>query len=129
MRWHPEHMQARYQAWVENLNWDWCISRQRYYGVPFPVWYCKDCGETVLLADESELPVDPLARAAGPRLRLRPTDFTPDPDVMDTWATSSVSPQIVTGWLDEPQRFEQLFPMTLRPQATRSSAPGLFTRS
>lgn len=116
LHWHPEHMQARYRAWVENLNWDWCISRQRYFGVPFPVWYCKACGETII-ADESQLPVDPLEDKPAHACRCGSTDFFPDTDLMDTWATSSVSPQIVSGWLDESQRFDKLFPMTLRPQA------------
>jgi valyl-tRNA synthetase len=117
LHWHPEHMGARYRAWVENLNWDWCISRQRYFGVPFPVWYCQACGETIV-ADPEQLPVDPLTQSPG---RLCPAcdgaAFWPESDVMDTWATSSMSPQIVSGWLDEPARYEQIFPMTLRPQA------------
>ena len=100
IRWHPEHMHARYHAWVENLNWDWCISRQRYFGVPFPVWYCKACGE-MLLADEAELPVDPLAQAAGPALRLRLDGFRARRGHHGYLGDFSVSPQIVTGWLDE----------------------------
>ena len=117
IRWHPAHMQARYQAWVENLNWDWCISRQRYYGVPFPAWFCKACGETVV-ADKSRLPVDPLRDQPAHACACGSTEFAPDTDIMDTWATSSVSAQIVSGWLDEPQRFEKLFPMSMRPQAS-----------
>jgi valyl-tRNA synthetase len=116
IHWHPEHMHARYQAWVENLNWDWCISRQRDYGVPFPVWTCKQCG-AVLLADPADLPVDPTLQGPGRACACGGTDFEPETDIMDTWATSSVSPQIASGWLSEPQRFEKLFPMTLRPQA------------
>lgn len=116
LRWHPEHMQARYRAWVENLNWDWCISRQRLFGVPFPVWYCARCG-AVNLAEEEQLPVDPLSQQPARPCSCGSTDFTPENDVMDTWATSSLSPAIATGWLKDPQRFEQLFPTTLRPQA------------
>jgi valyl-tRNA synthetase len=117
LRWHPEHMQARYHAWVENLSWDWCISRQRYFGVPFPVWYCKACGE-MITADESQLPVDPINDQPARPCRCGSMDFLPDTDLMDTWATSSVSPQIVSGYLEDPQRFEKIFPMTLRPQAS-----------
>jgi valyl-tRNA synthetase len=94
-------MKKRFSAWVENLNWDWCISRQRYFGVPFPVWYCKDCKE-VILAEVKHLPVDPLVDApekACPKCGGR--QFIPEEDVMDTWATSSLSPQIVGKWLDE----------------------------
>ena len=115
-RWHPEHMQARYQAWVENLNWDWCISRRRFFGVPFPVWYCRECGAT-LLADESQLPVDPLVDTPLGACACGSRDFEADTDVLDTWATSSVSPMIAAGWLEKPERFERLFPMTMRPQA------------
>lgn len=116
VHWHPEHMQARYQAWVENLNWDWCISRQRYYGVPFPVWYCQDCG-LVMLAEEDQLPVDPLVDQPRQACTCGSTAFTPDMDVMDTWATSSLSPQIVGKWLAEPELYRKVFPMSLRPQA------------
>jgi valyl-tRNA synthetase len=70
VRWHPEHMGARYAAWVENLNWDWCISRQRYFGVTFPVWYCQACGETIL-AEPEQLPVDPLTQSPGRLCGLR----------------------------------------------------------
>lgn len=102
--WYPKHMKVRYDHWVENLNWDWCISRQRFYGVPIPVWY-KD-GE-VVLPDEQELPVDPVADARG---------MKPEQDVFDTWMISSVSPQIALGWENEKNRMD-LFPMSMRPQA------------
>jgi len=116
IRWHPEHMHARYQAWVENLNWDWCISRQRYYGVPFPVWYCRACG-AVILADASQLPVDPTVQQPVRPCACGSREFEPDTDIMDTWATSSVSPQIAAGWLERPDLYARLFPMSLRPQA------------
>jgi valyl-tRNA synthetase len=115
--WYPEHMQARYQSWVENLSWDWCISRQRFFGVPFPVWYCQDCGE-VILAGQDELPVDPASQLpthACPG--CGGTRFVPDEDKMDTWATSSLSPQIVGGWLSDPDLYHKVFPFSLRPQA------------
>ncbi|MBE3144774.1 MAG: valine--tRNA ligase, partial [Planctomycetes bacterium] len=115
VNWHPEHMRARYQAWVENLNWDWCISRQRYFGVPFPVWYCQDCGQ-IILADEDQLPVDPLADNPCQACECGSHLISPETDVMDTWATSSLSPQIVGQWLSDPELYHQTFPMSLRPQ-------------
>jgi len=114
--WHPASMQARYQAWVENLNWDWCISRQRHFGVPFPVWYCDRCGE-VLLADEAALPVDPTETPPGRPCSCGGTSFTPERDVFDTWATSSLTPQIVGRWLAGGELYQRVFPMSLRPQA------------
>lgn len=118
LSWYPDHMRARYRAWVENLNWDWCLSRQRYFGIPFPVWYCRDCGE-VLLADEQDLPVDPLEDAPKQACaKCGGNNFTPEQDVMDTWATSSMSPQIVGRWLDEGESlYAIVFPFSLRPQA------------
>ena len=116
INWHPGHMLARYRSWVENLNWDWCISRQRYFGVPFPVWYCTECGD-ILLAEESDLPVDPLSAAPRQPCRCGSQDFLPEQDVMDTWGTSSLSPQIVGGWLSDPTLYERVFPFSLRPQA------------
>ncbi len=112
--WHPEHMRARYEHWVENLQWDWAISRQRHYGVPFPVWYSKRKGEEgkVLLASVDALPVDPLSDLPAGYTR---DEVEPEYDVMDTWATSSVSPQIVLG-LDTEFMRENL-PMSARFQA------------
>jgi valyl-tRNA synthetase len=114
--WHPEYMGARYRAWVENMNWDWCISRQRYYGVPFPTWFCKDCGE-VMLADASDLPVDPLFDQPHKACACGSHEFILDTDIMDTWATSSLSPQIVTQRLENAELHRRAFPMNLRPQA------------
>jgi valyl-tRNA synthetase len=115
--WHPPHMQARYRDWVEGLKWDWCLSRQRYYGVPFPAWYCDKCGQ-VTLADEAQLPVEPSEQQPNaPCPNCGNTSFTPELDVMDTWATSSLSPQIVGRWLAEPELYERVFPFSLRPQA------------
>ena len=81
--WHPEHMRNRYQSWVEHLSWDWCISRQRFYGVPFPLWYCQDCGE-VLLASVDQLPVDPLQADPAQSCTCGSDRFIPEKDVMDT---------------------------------------------
>ena len=94
VRWFPEHMGKRYRDWVENLEWDWGISRQRFYGVPFPFWHCKACA-TVKLARDQDLPVDPTAASPhGPCEACGSTDFVAERDVMDTWATSSETPQI-----------------------------------
>jgi valyl-tRNA synthetase len=114
--WHPAHMKARYREWVENLRWDWCISRQRVFGVTFPVWYCASCSE-VMLADESQLPVDPQEQQPTRPCVCGSTTFLPDEDVMDVWATSSMTPQIVGRWLAENDVYQQVFPFSLRPQA------------
>ena len=125
LRWHPEYMQTRYENWVNGLNGDWCISRQRFFGVPFPVWYPIGADGAIdyanpLVPDEAQLPVDPSSDVpAGYRAEQRgaPGGFLGDPDVMDTWATSSVTPQIVCGWPDDMDLFSRTFPMDLRPQA------------
>ncbi len=115
--WHPAHMGTRFRQWVENLNWDWGISRQRYFGVPFPVWYCDSCGRVITAAEE-DLPVDPLvAQPAEPCPNCGGRSFTADEDVMDTWATSSLSPQIVGQWADDPTLYERVYPFSCRPQA------------
>ncbi len=117
INWHPAHMKHRYRQWVENLAWDWCISRQRVFGVPFPLWYCRGCGEP-MLADEAQLPVDPHAdEPPGPCPHCGGEQFTPEDDVMDTWATSSLSPQLVGQLFEQPELFRMVFPFTLRPQA------------
>src|SRR6266480_2721839 len=114
--WHPIYMKSRYRGWVENLGWDWCISRQRYFGVPIPVWYCDACGK-ILLPTEEQLPIDPTEQGPPQACDCGNTSFTPEEDVMDTWATSSMSPQIVGHWLTDKQLYEKVFPMNLRPQA------------
>lgn len=113
--WQPPHMRARYREWVENLAWDWCISRQRYFGVPFPLWYCRRCGE-ILLADEKQLPLDPILQQPERACQCGCTDFRPEEDIMDTWATSSMSPQIVGNLLTEPELYNRVSPFSLRPQ-------------
>jgi valyl-tRNA synthetase len=125
IQWHPAHMKTRYTHWVEGLNQDWCISRQRYFGVPFPVWYPLDAsGEpefsSPIFADPDSLPVDPLTDTApgySEDQRNQPGGFSAEPDVMDTWATSSLTPQIQSYWDIDPERHASLFPMDIRPQA------------
>jgi valyl-tRNA synthetase len=125
LEWVPEYMRHRYEHWVEGLTGDWLISRQRFFGIPFPVWYPVDSsGETVwaqpIAAPERRLPVDPSTEAPDgydEDQRGKPGGFVGDPDVMDTWATSSVSPQLVCGWERDRDLFDRTFPMDLRPQA------------
>ncbi len=125
MTWVPDYMRHRYDNWVEGLNGDWLVSRQRFFGVPFPVWYPLDDEgrpdhDKALLARESALPVDPSSEPPegyDEGSRDVPGGFTADPDVMDTWATSSLSPQIAGGWERDPDLFARVFPMDLRPQA------------
>ncbi len=125
LQWHPEYMRSRYENWVNGLTGDWCVSRQRFFGVPFPVWYpITDRGrvdyEHPIAAAEDRLPIDPSTDVppgydAGQR--GVPGGFVGDPDVMDTWATSSLSPQLVCGWHDDEELFRRTFPMDMRPQA------------
>ncbi|HZR40694.1 MAG TPA: valine--tRNA ligase [Ktedonobacteraceae bacterium] len=116
IRWHPEHMRTRYEHWVENLQWDWCISRQRFLGVPFPAWTCRACGQ-LLLATLDQLPIDPRQTQSSQPCACGSTEFEPELDVMDTWATSSCTPLIIGRWPDDPAWFAQHFPADLRPQA------------
>ena len=119
IKWYPDHMHARYDEWVNNVAWDWCISRQRYFGVPFPVWYCKDCGEPIF-ARKEDLPVNPLVDKAPvdkcPKCGCG--EFIPETDVMDTWATSSVTPLINMRYGEENNYEDILKPMSLRTNAS-----------
>lgn len=125
VEWHPSHMLNRYENWVEGLNQDWCISRQRYFGVAIPAWYPINSDGVVqydapIFPSEEQLPIDPLSHVpAGYKeeQRGKPGGFEGDPDVMDTWATSALTPQLMSQWGTDPERHKKLFPMDMRPQA------------
>jgi len=122
--WHPAHMHKRFEDWTQNLSQDWCISRQRYFGVPIPVWYAldeagaRDYART-LLPDAASLPIDPTTDTPPgyrPEQRDQPGGFSAETDIFDTWFTSSLTPQISSRWVDDPERHAALFPADLRPQ-------------
>jgi valyl-tRNA synthetase len=125
LAWHPDFMQHRYTNWVGGLNGDWLISRQRYFGVPIPLWYpLTAAGEpdfnNPIIPSESQLPIDPSSDVpAGFTEAQRGVagGFMGEPDVMDTWATSSLTPQIAGRWIDDQKLFNNIFPMDVRPQA------------
>ncbi len=133
--WHPAHMLVRYENWVEGLNGDWLVSRQRFFGVPIPVWYPLDPDgnpiyDKVIAPAEDQLPIDPSSDCpAGftEDQRNQPGGFTGDPDVMDTWATSSLTPQIAGGWERDNDLFERVYPMDMRPQAHEIIRTWLFS--
>jgi valyl-tRNA synthetase len=134
--WVPPYMQSRYRNWIEGLNGDWLISRQRFYGVAFPVWYPLDSGGEVdydnpILAPEESLPVDPSSEPPpgyDEAQRGQPGGFVGDPDVMDTWATSSLTPQIAGGWEADNDLFQRVFPMDLCTHAHEIIRTWLFSR-
>lgn len=124
VNWYPHFMKSRYKNWVENLNWDWCISRQRFFGIPFPAWHCADCKE-IIMADASMLPLDPQETKYNKTCpKCSSSNIVPDTDVMDTWNTSSLTPYICLSLygVDPKKVFEQkikdeFIPMSMRPQA------------
>ena len=133
--WHPEHMRVRYENWVEGLNGDWLISRQRFFGVPIPIWYRLDVDgnpdyDAPIIPREDQLPIDPSSDAPTgftEDQRGEPGGFIGDPDVMDTWATSSLSPQIAGGWERDLDLWSRVYPMDVRPQAHEIIRTWLFS--
>ncbi|MCL2096052.1 MAG: valine--tRNA ligase [Oscillospiraceae bacterium] len=117
IKWYPEHMKNRYVNWVENLKWDWCISRQRYFGIPIPVWYCEKC-ETPVFAEIENLPINPIETKYTGVCSCGCAEFIPDKAVFDTWATSSITPQLN---LDTAKKYgieeKDFMPMSMRTQA------------
>ncbi|MCO5383802.1 MAG: valine--tRNA ligase [Methanosarcina barkeri] len=112
INWYPEYMKVRLQNWTNTMEWDWCISRQRIFATPIPIWYCKQCGE-VMIAEESWLPIDPNEAAPKKACTCGSTDFEPETDVLDTWMDSSITALHVTGWESE---HKLRLPAQIRPQ-------------
>jgi valyl-tRNA synthetase len=135
LKWHPEYMKVRYENWVEGLNGDWLISRQRFFGVPLPLWYKLDADgnpdyQQIIVPEENQLPIDPQSEAPvgfDESQRNKPNGFMGDPDVMDTWATSSLTPQIAGSWELDNDLFNLVFPMDLRPQSHEIIRTWLFS--
>jgi valyl-tRNA synthetase len=124
LKFHPDFMRVRFENWVNGLTGDWLISRQRFFGVPIPVWYQLDADgnpdfEKVITPDVQSLPVDPSSQCpAGftEDQRGKPNGFIGEVDIMDTWATSSLTPQLAGGWISDPEKYAKVFPFDLRPQ-------------
>ena len=113
INWVPKHMESRLLNWADNMEWDWCISRQRLFATPIPVWYCKKCGK-VHLPDAEDLPVDPTVDKPKHPCECGSTEFIGETDVLDTWMDSSISPLSIAGWPDP--SYKECFPSNIRPQ-------------
>ena len=116
INWYPKHMKSRYDNWINNLMWDWCISRQRYFGIPFPIWYCKDCNN-IILPDKKDLPINPLIDKPKKKCICGCNKFIPETDIMDTWQTSSITPLINMNYKEKDSLEDILKPMSLRCNA------------
>jgi len=116
VKWYPGFYRKRFEDWTNNLGWDWIISRQRFYGVPMPIWYCKKCSE-VMVPDKKDLPVDPTETKPKKKCKCGSDKFISEDDVFDTWMTSSMTPEIAIRWLEKPAQFKKMFPTSLRPQS------------
>lgn len=116
INWYPKHMKSRYDNWINNLMWDWCISRQRYFGIPFPIWYCKDCNN-IILPDKKDLPINPLIDKPKKKCLCGCNKFIPETDIMDTWQTSSITPLINMNYKEKDSLEDILKPMSLRCNA------------
>jgi valyl-tRNA synthetase len=124
LKFHPDFMRVRFENWVNGLTGDWLVSRQRFFGVPIPVWYALDADgnpdyENVITPTESSLPVDPSSQCPDgftEDQRGKPNGFMGEVDILDTWATSSLTPQLAGGWISDPEKYAKVFPFSLRPQ-------------
>jgi len=116
IKWYPDHMRHRYENWILGLKWDWNISRQRHFGIPIPAWHCEKCSK-IIVADEKQLPVDPLIDKPLTKCNCGSNKFIPEKDVLDTWTTSSLTPDIAIELFKNKKIFKKLHPMSLRPQA------------
>jgi valyl-tRNA synthetase len=124
LKFHPDFMRVRFENWVNGLSGDWLVSRQRFFGVPIPVWYALDAEgnpdyDKVITPAESSLPVDPSSQCPEgftEDQRGKPNGFIGEVDILDTWATSSLTPQLAGGWISDPEKYAKVFPFTLRPQ-------------
>ena len=124
LKFHPDFMRVRFENWVNGLTGDWLVSRQRFFGVPIPVWYPLDADgnpdyENVITPSETSLPVDPSSQTPEgftEDQRGKPNGFIGEVDILDTWATSSLTPQLAGGWISDPEKYAKVFPFSLRPQ-------------
>jgi valyl-tRNA synthetase len=124
LKFHPDFMRVRFENWVNGLTGDWLVSRQRFFGVPIPVWYTLDADgnpdyDKIITPPESALPVDPTSQSPEgftEDQRGKPNGFIGEVDILDTWATSSLTPQLAGGWISDPEKYAKVFPFSLRPQ-------------